>query len=94
VLISGKCRCGNISFALDWVPDPVEISARACSCSFCATQAGVWTSCPSGKLTARIKNPSLVSQHVFATETAQFHICGGCGDVPVVTSRIATEAGV
>ena len=74
MLISGHCQCGNISFTLDWLPEPVEIPARACSCSFCATHDAVWTSYPSGKLKVRIKNPSLVSRHVFATETAQFHI--------------------
>ncbi len=88
MLISGRCQCGNISFILEWLPDPIEIPARACSCSFCATHAGVWTSCPSGKLQVRIKNPAQVRKHSFATETAQFHVCEGCGDVPLVTSQI------
>lgn len=91
MLISGHCQCGNISFALDWLPDPVEIPARACACSFCATHDAVWTSYPSGKLKLRIKHLSLVSRHVFATKTAQFHICGGCGDVPLVTSLIDNQ---
>jgi len=74
MLIPGRCQCGNISFILEWLPDPIEIPARACSCSFCATHAGVWTSCPSGKLQVRIKNPAQVRKHSFATETAQFHV--------------------
>lgn len=88
MLISGHCRCGNISFTLDWVPDPIEIPARACSCSFCVAHQAVWTSCPAGKLKVRIQNPSLVAKHAFATQTARFHICGRCGDVPVVSSQI------
>jgi hypothetical protein len=44
MLISGRCHCGNISFALDWQPEPSEIPARACTCSFCAKHGGVWTS--------------------------------------------------
>jgi hypothetical protein len=51
MLISGRCHCGNISFALDWRPEPSEIPARACTCSFCAKHGGVWTSCPTGSLT-------------------------------------------
>ena len=36
MLISGRCHCGKIFFALDWRPEPSEIAARACTCSFCA----------------------------------------------------------
>jgi len=28
MLISGSCHCGNVSFTLDWQPDPTEIPAR------------------------------------------------------------------
>lgn len=88
MLISGSCHCGNISFVLDWQPEPAEIPARACTCSFCAKHGGVWTSCPAGSLKIDVKEPSLVSKYSFGTETAQFHICSTCGVVPVVTSRI------
>src|SRR5215831_15619323 len=50
MLIHGRCHCGNIAFALTWEPDPVEIPARACTCSFCVKHGGVWTSYPSGAL--------------------------------------------
>jgi hypothetical protein len=29
-----------------------------------------------------------VSRYAFGTKTAQFHICTGCGVVPIVTCRI------
>jgi len=86
--ISGGCRCGNISLVLTLEPAPAELPARACSCSFCMTHDGVWTSYPSGTLKVNVREPELVSTHSFATGTAQFHICGKCGAVPVVTSRI------
>src|SRR5215471_4455313 len=54
MLISGRCHCGNISLAPDWRPEPSEIPARACTCSFCAKHGGVWTSRPTGSL-MRIK---------------------------------------
>lgn len=88
MLIAGRCHCGNISFVLDWVPEPAEIPARACTCSFCTKHGGVWTSCPTGSLRVTVKDPSRVSQYAFGTKTAQFHVCSNCGIVPLVTSRI------
>lgn len=88
MLIHGKCHCGNIAFSLAWEPDPIEIPARACTCSFCVKHGAVWTSNPSGALKIVVKNASLVSKYEFETRTAQFHVCVRCGIVPVVTSRI------
>ena len=88
MLIHGKCHCGNISFNLSWDPDPVEIPARACDCSFCTKHGGVWTSNPAGSLEVLIQDSALVSNYEFGTETAEFHTCARCGVVPVVTSRI------
>lgn len=86
--ISGRCHCGNISFALDWQPAPSEIPARACTCSFCTKHGGVWTSCPTGALKVNIREPAQVSRYSFGTRTAKFHVCSKCGIAPVVTSRI------
>jgi hypothetical protein len=88
MLIRGKCHCGNISFSLTWEPDPEEIPARACGCSFCVKHGGVWTSNPRGALEVAIEDPSRVSRYAFGTRTAEFHICARCGIVPVVTSRL------
>ena len=86
--IRGSCHCRNITFSLRWDPDPAEIPARACDCTFCAKHGGVWTSNPKGSLRVSIEDPSQVSEYVFGTRTAKFHICGKCGIVPVVTSTI------
>lgn len=88
MLIRGKCHCGNIVFSLVWEPDPTEIPARACTCSFCVKHGGVWTSHPGGSLEVVVEDPSLVSRYSFGTRTAQFHVCARCGIVPIVTSRI------
>ena len=88
MLIQGRCHCGNIAFSLTWEPDPVEIPARACSCSFCVKHGGVWTSNPTGSLKVTVKESRLVSKYQFGTRTAEFHVCTSCGVVPVVTSRI------
>ena len=57
MLIRGGCHCGNISFMLDWRPEPSEIPARACDCSFCTKHGGVWTSNPKGALRVQLKDP-------------------------------------
>jgi hypothetical protein len=88
MLIRGGCHCGNISFALDWRPEPSEIPARACTCTFCRKHGGVWTSCPGGSLKVRVGDRARASAYAFGTKTADFHVCASCGTVPVVTSRI------
>jgi hypothetical protein len=86
--IDGRCHCGNLAFTLDWRPEPAEIPARECGCSFCRKHGGVWTSCPAGTLRVTVRDPALVSTYAFGTHTADFHVCARCGVVPVVTSRI------
>lgn len=86
--IEGSCHCGNVSFELSWEPDPAEIPARACGCSFCVKHGGVWTSNPAGSLRVKVEDPALVDRYAFGTRTAWFHICRRCGVVPFVTSDI------
>jgi hypothetical protein len=88
MLIRGRCHCGNISFALNWKPEPSDIPARACTCTFCTKHGGVWTSCPTGSLKLVVKHARHVSTYAFGTKTAEFHICTHCGVVPVATSEI------
>jgi hypothetical protein len=88
MLIHGGCHCGNIGFTLTWDPDPREIPARACDCTFCSKHGGVWTSNPQGKLRVTVQDPAAVSKYEFGTKTATFHICARCGIVPVVTSEL------
>jgi hypothetical protein len=88
MLIRGKCHCGNIAFSLTWDPDPKEIPARVCDCTFCQKHGGVWTSNPTGALQVRIQDAAKISRYTFATATAEFHICARCGVVPLVTSKV------
>jgi hypothetical protein len=86
--VRGRCHCGNIGFELAWDPEPAEIRARACDCTFCTKHGGLWTSNPEGSLRIAIADPALVSRYSFGTRTATFHVCTRCGVVPVVTSDI------
>ena len=91
MLIRGSCHCGNISFELTWEPDPTEIPARACGCTFCRKHGGVWTSNPTGRLKVAVKDSKHLSRYSFGTGTADFNVCSRCGAVPVVTSEIAGQ---
>jgi hypothetical protein len=88
MLIGGKCHCGNISFSLSWEPDPTQIQARACGCSFCRKHGGLWTSNPRGVLRIIVTEPALVSRYAFGTQNAAFQVCTRCGVVPAVTALI------
>jgi hypothetical protein len=88
MLIHGSCHCGNVSFELTWEPDPAEIPARACGCTFCVKHGGVWTSNPRGVLAVHVREPQAVSTYTFGTHTALFHVCTRCGVTPLVTSEI------
>lgn len=88
MLIDGRCHCGNIAFSLRWEPDPAEIPARACDCSFCTRHGAVWTSHPDGRLQVRVADSAAVSRYAFGTRSAAFHVCMHCGVVPLVTSSI------
>jgi hypothetical protein len=89
--IEGKCHCGNIAFTLDWPGSPSVIVARECSCTFCVKHGGVWTSNPEARLWVAFKPRAAVSKYEFGTRTATFHVCTGCGVVPIVTSEIANR---
>jgi hypothetical protein len=88
MLIKGSCHCRNISFTLTWEPDPAEIPARACTCSFCTRHGGVWTSNPAGSLKITVEDPTRLSKYSFGTRTAEFLVCSTCGIVPVALSTI------
>ena len=88
MIVRGKCHCGNIAFSLTWDPDPAEIQARVCDCTFCQKHGGVWTSNPRGTLEVVIEDKNRVSRYAFATGTADFHICARCGVVPIVSCTL------
>lgn len=91
MLLPGRCHCGNISFSLAVLPDPTELRASACTCSFCSKHGAVWTAHPAGVLKVEVEASALVARYSFATKTAQFHACSCCGVVPLVTSRIESR---
>ena len=88
MLIRGACHCGNISFALNWEPDPAQIPVRTCDCAFCTAHGASWTSKADASLRIAVADRAALSRYAFATRTADFHVCTRCGVVPLATSRV------
>jgi len=86
--IAGKCHCGNISYTMEFDGALADIPVRACTCSFCVKHGGAWTSHPGARLDVTVRDPARHARYEFATKTAEFHICTGCGVVPLVTCRL------
>lgn len=86
--LQGHCHCGNVAFTLDTGTDASTLPARACTCSFCTRQGGVWTASPDATLSIRVRDAATVNLYRFGTGTAEFHVCAACGVVTVATSTI------
>jgi hypothetical protein len=86
--IRGSCHCGNIRITFDWPGSGPAIPVRACGCGLCTKHRAAWTSHPAGRFWLQIADESRVTQYRFATQTADFHVCGTCGAIPIVTCMI------
>jgi hypothetical protein len=84
----GRCHCGNVRFDLAWPEGLDRVPARMCACTFCQKHGATWTSHPDAKLVVQVTDPSQVERYRFGTETADFHVCRGCGVPVIATSRI------
>jgi hypothetical protein len=78
MLIRGRCHCGNLSFLLDWKPQPREIPARACGCTFCVKHGGR-TSCPAGGGCAVSVRGASSTTGISSAPRRGFQVCRGCG---------------
>lgn len=86
--LHASCHCRNIRATLDWPQFEPPIPARACTCSFCTKHAAAWTSNPGGRFSLTVADEARAARYRFGTRTAEFHICGNCGIVPIVTCSI------
>jgi hypothetical protein len=89
--IQGRCHCGNIGYEFDIPGEAKDLAVRACGCSFCVRHGGAWTSHRESKLTATVRDATLLSRYRFGTRTAEFYVCSSCGAVPFVTSDIESH---
>ena len=75
----GHCHCGAIGFEYRTAKSVEEWPVRACQCSFCLKQGGIYTSDPAGSLRFAHQDPSAVSRYRFGQKTADFIFCSRCG---------------
>ena len=75
----GSCHCGALGFEFHTALEPAAWSLRACQCSYCRAQGGVYTSDPAGEVHFTHQEPELLSRYRFGHKTADFIFCGRCG---------------
>ena len=75
----GGCHCGNVRWILRSRLSAAELPARACQCDFCRKHGALTTSDPAGELRFIVQDPAALTRYRFATNTADFVLCGGCG---------------
>ena len=86
MLIHGSCHCGNISFRLDWQPEPRD--PRACLLMLFLRKARRrGTSCPSGTLDVEVRD-AVGTANTLSARKPRIFMCSNCGAVPLVTSQI------
>lgn len=86
--LNGSCHCGNLRMSFSW-PEPGQpVPVRACSCTLCTKHKAVWTSHPQGRFALEIGEEARLLRYRFGTRTAEFHVCLGCGVMPLATSTI------
>ncbi len=84
--LEGRCHCGAVSAAFETDLDPDVIQVRACQCSFCRRHGARTVSDPAGRLTLRYADGA-VDRYTFASGSADFLICRGCGVYVATTLR-------
>lgn len=78
-VFEGRCHCGAIGFSFHASRPPAQWAVRACQCSFCRRHGARTTSDPDGSVTFQIADASKLQRYRFATRSADFLICRGCG---------------
>jgi hypothetical protein len=79
VEFTAQCHCGVLRARYSTDKPPAEWPIRACQCSFCRAHGALSTSDPMGQLRFSCSRPELLQRYRFATGTAEFLLCRGCG---------------
>lgn len=82
----GGCRCNNIQ--VTWHTVDYSVVPRACQCEYCRGKGAAYVSKSGTLVETRIHDQS---QHRVTTQgsnSAEFHECGACDDVVLVTASL------
>src|SRR5437762_9613346 len=86
----GGCHCGNMRWTLTSRLAAAQLPVRACQCTFCRKQGALGSSDPAGTLRFAVRDPAALLRYRFATRTADFLLCAGCG---VYVGAVMEEGG-
>lgn len=89
MIMRGSCSCNNIS--VSWKNIDFSLVPRKCFCRYCSGKGAAYVS-KSGtaiEVLIRKENFHVVKEH--GSRQANFHECGHCGDVVIVTASIQGE---
>lgn len=89
VSLHGGCRCNNLR--VTWRTTDYSVVPRACQCDYCRANSATWVSKSGTAIELRILDESLHSVVTQGSRSAEFHECGGCGELVLVTARIDGE---
>jgi hypothetical protein len=79
VILAGECHCGALMVEFDTELPPEQIQVRACQCGFCRAHGALSVTDPTGLLTFRARDPSLLVRYRFGLKLADFLLCARCG---------------
>lgn len=86
----GHCRCNNIQ--LVWRTMDYSVVPRACQCSYCLAKGAAYVSKSGTTVEVRIHNKRLHAIITHGSQLAEFHECGACADLVLVTAHIDGES--
>jgi hypothetical protein len=81
--LRGNCRCGNIK--VQWRTVDLSVVPRACRCDYCRSKGAAYVSKAGTSLDVQIRDASLHNVIKHGSHSAEFHECGRCGELVLVT---------
>ena len=77
-VIIGRCLCGYLTVHVQW-PAASPLKLRVCDCDYCNRQGASWICDHVAPITLRCSDLNEAVVCRFASENADFLICGRCG---------------
>jgi len=80
--LHGGCHCGRIAFEMTLSKPALQVTPRACDCSFCRKHGAAWLSDAAGSLRVRLRGEPLVYRQ--GSAQAEFIACAHCAVLVMV----------
>lgn len=88
--ITGGCRCNNVR--VTWHTRDYSVVPRACLCDYCRARGAAYVSKSGTTVEVRIHTERLHAIITHGSQLAEFHECGACADLVLVTAHIDGES--